>query len=71
VGLFEMGLTFAIWMGALRLSRTTAQVANLIYLAPFLSLVLLHWVVGEAIYPSSVAGLALIVAGIGIQKRLG
>ena len=38
-GVFEMGVTFVLWMRALSLSRTTAQVSNLIYLSPFLSLV--------------------------------
>jgi drug/metabolite transporter (DMT)-like permease len=71
VGFFEMGFTFVLWLSALRLSRTTARVANLIFLAPFLSLVLLHFVVGESIYPSSVIGLALIIVGIVLQRRYG
>ncbi|MCP4548187.1 MAG: DMT family transporter [bacterium] len=70
VGIFEMGLTFVIWLTALRLSRTTAQVANLIFLAPFVSLVLLHLIAGEEIRLSSLGGLVLIVAGIILQKRL-
>jgi len=37
VGIFEMGITFILWLKALKLSRTTAQVSNLIYLTPFLS----------------------------------
>jgi drug/metabolite transporter (DMT)-like permease len=68
VGVFEMGITYVLWLKALALSRTTAQVSNLIFLAPFLSLVLLHHVAGERIFPSSVAGLVLIVAGIAIQR---
>jgi drug/metabolite transporter (DMT)-like permease len=68
VGIFEMGITFAIWLKALKLSRTTAQVSNLIYLAPFLSLVLIHYFVGETIFISSVIGLTFIVAGILIQN---
>lgn len=47
VGIFEMGITFVLWLKALKLSKTTAQVSNLIYLSPFLSLVLIHLVVGE------------------------
>jgi drug/metabolite transporter (DMT)-like permease len=69
VGVFEMGLTFVLWLKALKLSTTTARVGNLIYLAPFLSLVLIRLVVGETIRVSSVAGLALIVGGILIQRR--
>jgi drug/metabolite transporter (DMT)-like permease len=67
-GLFEMGITFVIWLKALKLSETTAQVGNLIYLAPFLSLVLIHYVVGEAILPSTIIGLIFIVSGILIQQ---
>jgi drug/metabolite transporter (DMT)-like permease len=71
VGLFEMGITFLLWLRALALSRTTALVSNLIFLSPFISLVLLHFIVGEEIFPSSVAGLILIVIGIAIQRRWG
>jgi len=71
VGFFEMGITFVLWLKALRLSRTTAQVSNLIYLSPFLSLVLIHIIVGEKILPSTIIGLVFIVAGIIMQQRLG
>ncbi len=70
-GLFEMGITFLIWLRALSLSRTTAHVANLIFLSPFVSLVLLSTLAGERIYPSSVIGLVLIVGGILLQRRVG
>ncbi len=63
-GVFEMGITFVFWLQALRLSGTTAQVSGLVYLTPFLSLLVIHFVVGEEIYPSTPAGLGLIVAGI-------
>jgi drug/metabolite transporter (DMT)-like permease len=68
VGLFEMGVTFVLWLKALKLSRTTAQVSNLIYLAPFLSLVLIHYLVGETIRLSTIVGLVIIVSGILIQQ---
>ena len=38
IGLFEMGITFLVWLKALRSAKTTAHVVNLIYLVPFLSL---------------------------------
>jgi drug/metabolite transporter (DMT)-like permease len=69
VGIFEMGITFVLWLKALKLSRTTAQVSNLIYLSPFLSLVLIHLIVGEKILLSTIIGLIFIVAGIIIQQR--
>lgn len=68
VGLCEMGITFLVWLKALRMSKTTAHVANLIYLVPFFALVIISLVVGEKILFSTVIGLVLIVAGIILQK---
>ena len=69
VGLFEMGITFLIWLKALKFAKTTAHVAGLIYLVPFLSLVVIHFVLGETILPATIIGAALIVAGILLQKH--
>ncbi|EHJ48139.1 protein of unknown function DUF6 transmembrane [Solidesulfovibrio carbinoliphilus subsp. oakridgensis] len=68
VGVFEMGLAFVTWLSALRHAENAARVANLIFLSPFLSLILIHFLVGEAILPSTVAGLGLILAGLGVQR---
>jgi drug/metabolite transporter (DMT)-like permease len=68
VGVVEMGVTFVFWLAALKLSENTAKVGNLIFLAPFLSLVFIRFVLGEAILPSTFLGLALIVAGIVCQR---
>lgn len=68
IGLFEMGIAFLAWLKALKLSKTTAHVANLIYLSPFLSLVVISLAVGEKISASTVIGLVLIVGGIVLQK---
>jgi len=70
VGLFEMGLTFIVWLYALKFSSKTAYIANLIYLAPFISLFFIHFILGESVHPSTLIGLFLIVTGIIIQKRL-
>jgi drug/metabolite transporter (DMT)-like permease len=71
VGLFEMGLAFLAWLKALRTAETTAYVANLIFLVPFLALIVVHFVVGETILPSTIIGLILIIAGITVQKLWG
>jgi drug/metabolite transporter (DMT)-like permease len=71
IGLFEMGITFLVWLKALRSAKTTAHVVNLIYLVPFLSLLVIALVLGEEIQRSTVAGLILIVAGIILQKAWG
>ncbi len=67
-GLFEMGFTFFLWLKALNLSRTTALISNLVYLAPFLSLVFIHYLVGEKIYFTTLPGLILITLGIIFQN---
>ncbi|HSV99907.1 MAG TPA: DMT family transporter [Sedimentisphaerales bacterium] len=71
IGLFEMGITFLVWLKALRIAKTTAHVVNLIYLVPFLSLLLIGLVLGEEIRASTVVGVILIVAGIVLQKACG
>ena len=68
IGLFEMGITFVLWLKALKLSETTAQVSNLIYLTPFLSLLIINITVGEKILISTIIGLILIVMGIIMQQ---
>ncbi len=68
VGAFEMGITFVLWLRALSLSETTAKVSSLIYLVPFISLVIIHFTVGEDILVSTIVGLVFIVAGIIIQQ---
>ena len=68
VGLFEMGITFLLWLKALKLSKTTAHVTNLIYLVPFLSLVLISFAVGEKILFPTIIGVIFIVGGIILQR---
>jgi drug/metabolite transporter (DMT)-like permease len=68
VGTFEMGITFVFWLTALRLSENTAKVGNLIFLSPFLSLLFIHFIVGEEIFPSTFAGLVFIITGLMIQR---
>ena len=68
IGVFEMGLTFVLWLTALKLSTNTARVSNLVFISPFISLILISIIVGEKIMPSTVIGLAVIVTGIGVQQ---
>ena len=68
VGMFEMGITFVLWLSALKLSENTAKVGNLIFLSPFLSLVFIHFLVGEDILASTYIGLVLIITGLLIQQ---
>jgi len=70
LGLFEMGLTFWLWMTALQRAPKTYLVSQFVFLAPPLSLCWIWWVLGEPILPSTLAGLLLILGGIILQQRL-
>ncbi len=67
-GLFEMGITYYVWLKAMKLSQSTARITILIYIMPFISLLLIHLLVGEKILTASIFGLVLIVTGILFQK---
>ncbi|WP_320008734.1 DMT family transporter [Maridesulfovibrio sp.] len=68
VGFFEMGITFALWLNALKLTEKASKVSNLIFLSPFISLILIHFILGEEILPSTLIGLLFIVGGNIIQQ---
>lgn len=68
VGLFEMGVTFVLWVSALKLTRNTSRISNLIFISPFVSLLLLATIIGEEIHPSTLAGLILIISGLIVQQ---
>jgi drug/metabolite transporter (DMT)-like permease len=68
IGAFEMGFGFFFWLKALQLSHSPDRITNLVYLAPFISLIFIHFIVGETIYFTTLAGLILIVSGIIFQK---
>lgn len=68
IGLFEMGITFVIWSIALKKSITAAKVSNFVYLVPFLSLVVIYFVLEETIGFPTIIGLFLIVGGLVFDK---
>jgi len=68
VGVFEMGITFLFWLKALQMASTTDKVSNLVYLAPFFSLLLLHFIIHEPVYYTTPVGLILIISGIFVQN---
>jgi len=69
VGIFEMGITFFFWLKALQLATTSDKVSNFVYLAPFISLIFVHFIIKEPVYYTTPAGLLFIIAGIFIQNR--
>ncbi len=68
IGLFEMGITFILWLKALKYSKNTSKTANLIFLSPVLSLVFIHYIAGERIENSTIVALFFILIGLSIQK---
>lgn len=68
IGIFEMGIAFFFWLKALQMAPTTDKVSNLVYLAPFISLIFVHFILQEPIYFTTPAGLLLIISGILIQN---
>lgn len=71
IGIFEMGFAFVLWLKALQLSTTTARISNLVYIAPFINLILISQILGENIYISTIFGIVLVVSGIILQNTLG
>ncbi len=67
-GFFEVGITYLLWMKAMQLSTNNAVTGSLIYVAPFLSLLLISSVLGEKIHGTTIAGLVLIISGIVYQQ---
>ena len=68
VGVFEMGITFVLWLQAMRLTYSTAKISTLIFFSPFLSLLFIHLLVGEEILMSTIVGLGFIIAGNTLQQ---
>jgi drug/metabolite transporter (DMT)-like permease len=69
IGIFEMGITFFLWLKALQMASTTAKASNLVYLAPFLSLIFVHYILHEPVYYTTPLGLIMIISGIFIQNK--
>lgn len=68
IGCFEMGISFFLWLQALKYTASAARVSSLIFISPFFSLILIHFLVGEEILSSTFYGLVLIVVGLVLQQ---
>jgi len=70
IGVFEMGITYLLWLTALKTSTNTVKVSSLAFATPFLSLMVLTMLVGEKITEATLIGLVFIVTGIALQSFL-
>jgi len=68
ISFFEMGITFILWLTALKLSTSQEKLSNLVYISPFLSLIFITIFLHENIYSTTYIGLSLIVLGIFVQN---
>ena len=68
IGFFEMGISLVLWQSALKISTTVSRIASLVFVTPFLSLIILYFILGERILLSTVAGILLICGGLILQK---
>jgi drug/metabolite transporter (DMT)-like permease len=55
-------------MKAMNLSTNNAKIGNLVFFAPFLSLVFIHFILKETIYITTFIGLIFIVGGVLLQQ---
>jgi drug/metabolite transporter (DMT)-like permease len=69
IGLFEMGIPFTFFGLALRYTNNPALINQLCFIFPFISLIFIHYILGEHIYLTTVTGLFLIIAGIIFNER--
>ncbi|WP_372773689.1 DMT family transporter [Mangrovibacterium sp.] len=68
VGLFELGVTYILWIYALHKSVNNAVIGNFVFLSPFISLVFIYFILHETIYTTTFIGLSFIILGILIQQ---
>ena len=70
IGLVEMAIAFLLWSRALKLTTNAARVSNLIFLAPFVSLVIINQLLGEPLFITTFIGLVLIISGLLYQQAM-
>jgi len=68
IGLFEMGISFILWLKAMKLTDNTSRISNFIYLSPFISIFIIKYTVHEEIMIPTMIGLGLIITGIMVQN---
>ncbi|PID77725.1 MAG: EamA family transporter [Deltaproteobacteria bacterium] len=68
IGIFEMGLSFLLWLSAMKLTQNASRISSMIYLSPVISLFIIKKFVGEKIMLTTIAGLFLIISGLIFQN---
>ncbi|MCK7630138.1 DMT family transporter [Shewanella sp. JNE10-2] len=68
VGLFEMGITFVLWLMALKTATRTANISTMVFLSPVMSIGFIAWILQETIAMTTYLGLAFILSGMMLQQ---
>jgi len=68
IGVFEMGITFILWMTALQMATRTDKISIYIFLSPFISLIFITTILGEKITLYAFLGFIFIALGILMSK---
>ena len=67
-GIFEVGVTYVLWLKAMNLTTSNAKIGNMVFFAPFLSLIFIHFILKETIFVTTFIGLIFIVSGVLVQQ---
>jgi drug/metabolite transporter (DMT)-like permease len=67
-GIFETGITYVVWIYAMKNSDNNAVIGNLVFIGPFISLIFIHLILKETIFITTFIGLIFIVGGILVQQ---
>ena len=67
-GIFEVGITYIVWLKAMNLTTSNAKIGNIAFFTPFLSLIFIHFVLKETIYITTFIGLVFIISGVLVQQ---
>jgi len=70
IGLFEMGVTFVLWLMALKKADRTASIITLVFMSPVMSIGFIAWILNEQIAQSTYVGLGLILTALALQQLL-
>ncbi|MFW5773315.1 MAG: EamA family transporter [Tangfeifania sp.] len=57
-----------LWLKAMEYSTNNAKIGNLVFLAPFISLIFINYILKETIFLTTFIGLVFIVTGIFVQQ---
>lgn len=68
IGTFEMGITFVLWLKALKYAASTARLSNFSYLVPFVALVFISIILHEKVIWTTILGLIVIIGAILFQQ---